>query len=87
MQQGAPSLRQDSSPMRTPAGVQKTGDRRSSGSPGVQGQLGSPKKVMKIFFSTGQILQSPIFPQSFLFNFLPALTSLLDIFCYVIEPK
>lgn len=45
MQQGSPSLRQDSSPMRTPAGVQKTGDRRSSGSPGVQGQLGSPKKI------------------------------------------
>ena len=49
MQQGAPSLRQDSSPMRTPAGVQKTGDRRSSGSPGVQGQLGSPKKVVYNF--------------------------------------
>jgi hypothetical protein len=49
MQQGAPSLRQDSSPMRAPAGVQKTGDRRSSGSPGVQGQLGSPKKVVNHF--------------------------------------
>jgi len=46
MQQGGPSLRQDSSPMRTPAGVQKTGDRRSGCSPGVQGQLGSPKKVV-----------------------------------------
>jgi len=45
MQQGAPSLRQDSCPMRTPAGVQKTGDRRSGCSPGVQGQLGSPKKI------------------------------------------
>lgn len=31
------------SPMRSPAGVQKTGDRRSTGSPGVQG---SPKKVL-----------------------------------------
>lgn len=49
MQQGAPSLRQDSSPMRSPAGVQKTGERRSSGSPGVQGQLGSPKKVIERF--------------------------------------
>jgi hypothetical protein len=39
--------------MRTPPGVQKTGDRRSSGSPGVQGQLGSPKKVMNGFFSPG----------------------------------
>jgi hypothetical protein len=38
--------------MRTPAGVQKTGDRRTSGSPGVQGQLGSPKKVRNSFLST-----------------------------------
>ncbi|XP_069678594.1 cytoplasmic dynein 1 light intermediate chain 2 isoform X3 [Periplaneta americana] len=45
LQQGAPSLRQDSSPMRTPAGVQKTVDRPTRGSPGVQGQLGSPKKI------------------------------------------
>ena len=52
MQQGAPSLRQDSSPMRTPAGVQKTGDRRSSCSPGVQGQLGSPKKVVNNLLRT-----------------------------------
>ncbi|XP_046398402.1 cytoplasmic dynein 1 light intermediate chain 2 isoform X1 [Ischnura elegans] len=32
--------------LRSPAGVQKTGDRRvSSGTPGVQSQLGSPKKI------------------------------------------
>ena len=44
LQQGTPNSRQES-PLRTPAGVQKTGDRRTSGSPGVQGPLGSPKKV------------------------------------------
>ncbi|XP_067001575.1 cytoplasmic dynein 1 light intermediate chain 2 isoform X2 [Anabrus simplex] len=41
LQQGTPTSRQES-PLRTPVGVQKTGDRRSSGSPGVQG---SPKKM------------------------------------------
>ncbi|XP_075212905.1 dynein light intermediate chain [Lycorma delicatula] len=42
--QGSPPLRQES-PMRSPAGVQKTGDRRIQGSPSVQTQLGSPKKI------------------------------------------
>ncbi|KAK7789725.1 hypothetical protein R5R35_007293 [Gryllus longicercus] len=41
LQQGSPNMRQES-PMRSPAGVQKTGEhRRSSGAPGVQG---SPNK-------------------------------------------
>lgn len=47
-QGGAPIIRTES-PMRTPAGVQKTGDRRVQGSPSVQSQLGSPKKVSNIF--------------------------------------
>nr|CAD7596407.1 unnamed protein product [Timema genevievae] len=45
LQQGTPSNLRQESPMRSPAGVQKTADRRQSGSPGVQGQLSSPKKI------------------------------------------
>ncbi|XP_063239700.1 cytoplasmic dynein 1 light intermediate chain 2 [Bacillus rossius redtenbacheri] len=45
LQQGPPSGARQDSPMRSPAGVQKTPDRRATGSPGVQGQLGSPKKI------------------------------------------
>nr|CAD7255984.1 unnamed protein product [Timema shepardi] len=45
LQQGTPSNMRQESPMRSPAGVQKTADRRQSGSPGVQGQLSSPKKI------------------------------------------
>lgn len=45
LQQGSsPNLRTES-PMRSPAGVQKTGDRRVQGSPSVQTLLSSPKKV------------------------------------------
>jgi len=64
MQQGAPSLRQDSSPMRTPAGVQKTGERRSVCSPGVQGQLGSPKKVLNNFFRAAFAVAFKLWPFS-----------------------
>ncbi|KAJ8866124.1 hypothetical protein PR048_033648 [Dryococelus australis] len=45
LQQGPPTNVRQDSPMRSPAGVQKTADRRATGSPGVQGQLSSPKKV------------------------------------------
>lgn len=45
LQQGSsPNLRTES-PMRSPAGVQKTGDRRVQGSPSVQTLLSSPKKM------------------------------------------
>ncbi|PSN57789.1 Cytoplasmic dynein 1 light intermediate chain 2 [Blattella germanica] len=49
LQQGAPNMRQES-PLRTPAGVPKAGDhpRRSSGAPGVQGQLSPAKKDINI---------------------------------------
>jgi hypothetical protein len=45
-QGGAPTSRTES-PLRTPAGVQKTGERRVQGSPSVQG---SPKKVFIFLF-------------------------------------
>ncbi|KAG8337678.1 Cytoplasmic dynein 1 light intermediate chain 1 [Homalodisca vitripennis] len=45
LQQGGAPIVRTESPMRTPAGVQKTGDRRVQGSPSVQSQLGSPKKM------------------------------------------
>lgn len=45
LQQGGSPIIRTESPMRSPAGVQKTGDRRVQGSPSVQSQLGSPKKV------------------------------------------
>jgi len=65
MQQGAPSLRQDSSPMRSPAGVQKTGDRRSGCSPSVQGQLGSPKKVVNNFLRSVFAVAFKLWPFSY----------------------
>ncbi|XP_049815129.1 cytoplasmic dynein 1 light intermediate chain 2 isoform X1 [Schistocerca nitens] len=43
LQQGGPANARQESPLRT--AVQKTGDRRVTGSPGIQGQLGSPKKI------------------------------------------
>jgi hypothetical protein len=64
MQQGAPTLRQDSSPMRAPPGVQKTGDRRSGCSPGVQGQLGSPKKVVNSFLKAVSAAAFKLWPFS-----------------------
>lgn len=48
LQAGIPAGARQEPQMRTPTTVPKVGDRRSVGTPGVQAQLGSPKKVTPV---------------------------------------
>ncbi|XP_039280055.1 cytoplasmic dynein 1 light intermediate chain 2 isoform X2 [Nilaparvata lugens] len=56
LQQGAPPMSRQESPMRSPAGVQKTGDRRMQGSPSMDptkpGAAGSGEGVLANFFNS-----------------------------------